>query len=72
MVKTGSYYPAEVRRIGFDCTRIPLQIAILLRPDGGHHFDGMVNAVCNFLLLSYRFDDVDASHNGTPINGVAE
>ena len=30
--------------------------AILLRPHGGHHFDGMVTAARNFLLLAYRPD----------------
>ena len=74
MVKTVSYYPAEVRRIGLDCTRIRLQIANLLRPHGGDHFDGMVTAADNVLLLFHRLIDVDASQNGTPIdiNGAAE
>ena len=69
-----SYDPAEVRRIGLDCNRIRLQIANLLRPHGGHHFDGMVTAADNVLLLSHRFSAVDASQNGTPINinGAAE
>ena len=38
------------------CTRIRLQIAILLRPHGGHHFDGMVTAARNFLFLAFRPD----------------
>ena len=57
-----------------ECARIRLQIAILLRPHGGHHFDGMVTAADNFLLLFNRLIDADASQNATPINinGAAE
>ena len=44
----------------YQCTaqwaRIRLQIAIVLRPHGGHHFDGMVTAARNFLSLAYRAD----------------
>ena len=63
-----------MRRIGLDCTRIRLQIDNLLRPHGGHHFDGMVTAADRVLLLFHRLIDVDASQNGIPIdiNGAAE
>ena len=33
----------------------------LLKPHGGHHFDGMVTAARHCLALAYKFNDVDAS-----------
>ena len=56
-----SITPLNRLAIVFECARIRLQIDILLRPRGGHHFDGMVTAAPNFLPLSYRFNNVDAS-----------
>ena len=38
-----------------------MTIRHLLRPHGGHHFDGMVTAVRHVFALVYKLHDVDAS-----------